>query len=192
MNPTGTPVATLVATIDVGTEPYGAALTPNGSRLYVTNARSNTVSVIDTASNAVSATVANVGFESRGIAISNDGDADDLDETVYVTQFLSLPIAGKVDGQDDAKAGHVTVISAATNIVTADVALNPIADTGFKSLGDALGRIPPGTTFDFVTGAYPNQLNNISIRGNFAFVPNTAPRRMDRSGSTSTPTACCM
>jgi YVTN family beta-propeller protein len=173
VNPTGSPVATLLTTIGVGTEPYGVALTPNGTRLYVTNARSNTVSVIDTASNAVVATIGNVGFEPRGIAISNDGDADDLDETVYITQFLSLPIAGKVDGEDDAKAGHVTVISAATNAVTADVALNPLADSGFKSLGDALARIPPGTTFDFATGAYANQLNNIAIRGNFAFIPNT-------------------
>ena len=162
VNPTGTPVATLVTTIAVGTEPYGVALTPNGQKLYVTNARSNTVSVINTATNTVVRTIGNVGFEPRGIAIGNDGDADDLDETVYVTQFLSLPIAGKIDGADDAKAGHVTVISAATDTVTADVALNPIADTGFKSLGDALARIPPGATFDFVTGAYANQLNNIA------------------------------
>jgi len=34
--------------IKVGTEPYGLALTPNGRKLYVSNARSNSVSVIDT------------------------------------------------------------------------------------------------------------------------------------------------
>jgi YVTN family beta-propeller protein len=173
VNPAGTPVATLLTTVDVGTEPYGLALTPNGQRLYVSNARSNNVSVINTATNTVVATIANVGFEPRGIAVSNDGDGDDTDETVYVTQFLSLPIAGKIDGADDAKAGHVTVISAATNTVITDVVLNPIPDSGFKALGDALARIPPGATFDFQTGAYANQLNNIAILGNFAFVPNT-------------------
>src|SRR5499427_10612838 len=41
----------------------------------------------------------------------------------------------------------------------------------------ALARIPPGdpnnpANFTFTTGAYPNQLNNIAIKGNFAFVPN--------------------
>ena len=102
---------------------------------------------------------------------------DDTNETVYVTQFLSLPVAGKVDGQDDAKAGHVTVISTATDTVTGQVTLNPIADTGFKATGDAIGRIPPGdptnpANFTFPTGAYPNQLNNIAIKGDFAFVPN--------------------
>jgi YVTN family beta-propeller protein len=161
----------------VGAEPYGLALTPNGTRLYVSNSRSDTVSVIDTASDMVIQTITGVGPEPRGIAITNDGDADDNDETIYVTQFLSLPVAGKVDGQDDAKAGHVTVISAATNTVTASVTINPIADTGFKAVGDAIARIPPGdpadpANFKFTTGAYPNQLNNLAIKGNFAFVPN--------------------
>jgi YVTN family beta-propeller protein len=164
--------------IRVGTEPYGLALTPNGQKLYVSNARSNSVSVIDTASDTVTKTILGVGFEPRGLAITNDGDSDDLDETVYVTNFLSLPVPGKVDGQDDAKAGRVTVLSTATDTVVGSITINPIADTGFKATGDALARIPPGdpanpANFVFPTGAYPNQLNNIAIKGNFAFLPNT-------------------
>lgn len=169
--------AAQLATIPVGTEPYGLALTPTGRKLYVTNARSNSVSVIDTATYQVIRTIANVGFEPRGIAITNSG-SDDTQETVYVTQFLALPVPGKTDGADDAKAGHVTVISAATDAVIGEVILNPLADTGFKAAGDALKRIAPPATpapedFKFVTGAYPNQLNGIAIRGKFAFVPNT-------------------
>ncbi len=166
----------LLRTITVGAEPYGLALTPTGRKLYVTNSRSNSVSVIDTADYTVT-TINNVGFEPRGVAITNGGGDDSL-ETVFITQFLALPVAGKLDGADDAKAGHVTVISAATNAVLADVVINPIANTGFMAAGDALQRIPPPATpapadFRFVTGAYPNQLNNIGIRGKFAFVPNT-------------------
>jgi uncharacterized protein (TIGR03437 family) len=166
------------ATIAVGTEPYAVALTPTGRKLYVANARSNTVSVIDTATLRVTSTIANVGPEPRGIAITNAGAGDDTAETVFVTQFLSLPVAGKVDGADDAKAGHVTVISAATDAVVSDIVVNPIADTGLKAAGDALQRIAPPANpatadFKFTTGAYPNQLNNIAIRGKFAFVPNT-------------------
>lgn len=163
--------------IAVGVEPYGLALTPNGKKLYVTNARSNSVSVIDTATDSVSKTISGVGIEPRGLAITNDGDTDDNDETVYVTQFLSLPISGKVDGQDDAKAGKVTVLSTATDAVTGVVTINPIANTGFNATGDALARIAPGdptnpANFTFPTGAYPNQLHNIAIKGNFAFIPN--------------------
>jgi YVTN family beta-propeller protein len=163
--------------IVVGTEPYGVALTPNGKKLYVSNSRSDSVSVIDTTTDSVLKTITSVGPEPRGIAITNNGNADDNDETAYVTQFLSLPVSGKVDGQDDAKAGHVTIISTSTDTVTGSVTINPLANTGFNATGDAIARIPPGdpanpANFIFPTGAYPNQLNNIAIKGNFAFVPN--------------------
>jgi YVTN family beta-propeller protein len=162
--------------ITVGTEPYGLALTPNGRKLYCTNARSNDVSVIDTSMNRVITTISNVGFEPRGIAITNDGDADDNDETVYVTQFLALPRAvGKLDGEDDSKVGLATVISTATDSIIGTAVLQPLADTGFKAAGDAINRMAPANPpqFTFTTGAYPNQLNNIGIKGNFAYLPNT-------------------
>jgi YVTN family beta-propeller protein len=165
----------LIRHIPVGTEPYGVALTPNGRKLYVSNARSNNVSVIDTATDAVIKTIANVGVEPRGIAISNNGDGDDNDETVYVTQFLAAmsPDLNLTVGSDDAKLGQVTVISTATDSVVGTVTLNPVADTGFKANGNALARIPPGALFNQATGAYPNQLNNVAILGGFAFVAST-------------------
>jgi YVTN family beta-propeller protein len=170
--------ANLLTTVRVGTEPYALALTPQGRKLYVANARSNSVSVIDTTSpNYTVRTIANVGFEPRGIAITNGG-TDDSQETVFVTQFLALPVQGKLDGADDAKAAKVTVISAGNDTVTSEITINPIADSGFKAAGDALQRIAPPATpvaadFRFTTGAYPNQLNSIAIRGRFAYIPNT-------------------
>lgn len=164
--------------IAVGTEPYALVLTPNGRKLYVANARSNSVSVIDTATDQVVRTISNVGPEPRALAVSNNGDASDSDETLYVTQFLSLPVAGKIDGADDAKAGHVTLVDTGSDMVVGSIAVQPVADTGFKALGDALARIPPGdpadpANFRFTTGAYPNQLANIAIKGDFAVLPNT-------------------
>src|SRR5206468_9268128 len=82
--------------LDVGTEPYGVAVTPNGDKVYVTNARSNTVTVINARNNHVIDTIEGVGIEPRGLAITNDGDDDD-NETVFVTQFLSLPVPGKIE-----------------------------------------------------------------------------------------------
>lgn len=158
----------------MGTEPYGLALTPNGQKLYVTNARSNSVSVINTANNPVITTIALATPEPRGLAITNDGDADDNDETVYVTHFLALPRVNRLDGEDDSKIAFVTVLPTANDSVTGNVILNPIADTGFRANGDAINRIPPDDPrCPCVTGASPNQLNNIGIKGNFAYVPNT-------------------
>ena len=49
---------TVVATVTVGSAPYGVAITPDGTRVYVSNTLSNNVSVIDTSTNTVMATVA--------------------------------------------------------------------------------------------------------------------------------------
>ena len=70
----------------VGLYPDGVAVTPDGTKVYVTNYGSNTVSVIDTATNTVTATVT-VGTNPRGVAVSPDG------KKVYVanqTVTLSL------------------------------------------------------------------------------------------------------
>jgi YVTN family beta-propeller protein len=158
--------------IAVGVEPYSLLLSPNATKLYVANARSNSISVINTTTETVVKTI-QVLAEPRGLAMSNDDDDDDGDETLYVSHFLSFPIAGRADGRDDAKDGRVTTISTATDTVTGAVVVNPIADTGFKASGDALARIPPGASFTFITGAYPNQLNNVAIKGGFAYLPNT-------------------
>jgi YVTN family beta-propeller protein len=39
--------------IPVGKDPYGIAITPDGSKVYLTNAADNSVSVIPTATNTV-------------------------------------------------------------------------------------------------------------------------------------------
>ena len=47
----------VIATVPVGTEPYGVAVNPAGTRVYVANLLDNTVSVIDTTTQTVIATV---------------------------------------------------------------------------------------------------------------------------------------
>jgi YVTN family beta-propeller protein len=166
----------IAATITVGTEPYGLALTPNGSKLYVANARSNDVSVINTSTNRVVKTITGVGDEPRGVAITSDGDADDSDEKVYVTQFLAVDRPNTIIGADNYKEGHVTVINAGTDTVAGQVTLPPMADVGFNSNGSPLQGIPPANppVFTTKTGAFPNTLNAIVIKGQRAYVPNNA------------------
>jgi len=73
------------------------AVTPDGSTVYVANQGANTVSVIATASNTVTATIA-VGSVPLGVAASPDGS------TVYVTNFQN---------------NTVSVIATASNMVLA-------------------------------------------------------------------------
>jgi YVTN family beta-propeller protein len=166
----------VVETIKVGTEPFGCALTPDGNRLYVANQSSETISVIDTKRDHVIETIKDVGTKPHGIAITADG------KKVYVTQLLSeRPAPGETrpltqsEGADDGRVGRVTVIDAHSNHVINTVILNPLPDTGFRSDGNTLAREPLSTppVFDNVTGAFPNLLEAIVVRGNIAYVPGT-------------------
>lgn len=132
----------------VGAEPTGVALSPSGSRAYVTNFGEGTVSVVDTASMSVVATVS-VGGSPRAIAITNDRDNEDTDESAWVTQFFGAALE---EASDTGRQGRVQEISLATNAVTSTVSLNPIADTGFG------------------VGCSPNQLFSIAINNGRAYV----------------------
>ena len=68
----------ITTTINVGTNPTGVAVSPDGTKVYVTNLNDDTVSVINTKTNTVTATVP-VGSNPSTIAGSPDGTK------VYVT-----------------------------------------------------------------------------------------------------------
>lgn len=168
----------VVDSIKVGTEPFGCALTPDGKKLYVANQSSETVSVIDTERDYVIKTIHRVGTKPHGIAITADG------KKVYVTQLLSeRPGPGETrpltesEGSDDGRVGRVTVIDTHSNDVINTVILNPLPNVGdaFKSDGNTLAREPLSTPplFDNVTGAFPNLLEAVVVRGDLAYVPST-------------------
>ena len=166
-----------LSTINVGTEPFGCALTFDGAKLYVANLASDDVSVIDSKTDTVSKTISNVGDQPRGIAVAEVGGQT----KIYVTQFLAQlrndlrPIDQK-EGFDDGREGRVTVISATTDTVINTIVLAPKA-TGFKSDGSTLAKVvfdAANVATKIDTLAFPNQLESIVIRGNRAYVPNTA------------------
>src|SRR5262245_21254404 len=121
----------IVKTIRVGTEPRGVAVTPNGTRAFVANHTDGTVSVIDVASRAVVDTIHLAGNPSA-VAVSDDGDDDDSDETVYVTQFFAELIpGGHGEGFDDGKRGVVWSFAASGLTPPSKITLSPLANVGF-------------------------------------------------------------
>jgi YVTN family beta-propeller protein len=96
----------------------GIAITPDGKNAYLTNGGLNTVSVINTATNTVSATV-DVGVDPGGLAITPDG------KHVYVTNH----------GSD-----NVSVIDTAANKVVVEVKV------GSRPFGIAINPITAITT----------------------------------------------
>jgi YVTN family beta-propeller protein len=142
---------------------------------YVTNTGSNTVSVIDTATNSVVATVA-VGLIPRGVAVTpdgkhtyvaNGGDPGTVSviETAGNTVVATVPVgsdpfalAVTPDGKHvyvaisnlSGTSNNVSVIDTATNTVVATV---PV---GTQPFGVGIGVVPPGQSCDNAFSACVN------------------------------------
>ena len=69
-------------TIRVGNSPIWVAVSPDGRRAYITDFRSDSVSVIDTATDTVIAAIS-VGVGPRGVVVSPDG------HRAYVVNYRS-------------------------------------------------------------------------------------------------------
>jgi YVTN family beta-propeller protein len=86
-----------VVEIPVGTEPWGVAIKPDNTKVYVTNMASGTVSVIDAATWQVVNTI-EVGTEPFGCALTPGGDR------LYVANHSSRCVGHHQErpgGQDD-------------------------------------------------------------------------------------------
>ena len=120
---------TVTATIPVGNEPGGVAVTPNGEYAYVANYQTNTASVINTTTNTVT-TTATVGSKPTGslcTCLSADLALTPNGEYAYVT---------------NSGGTTVSVISTATNTVTATVTV------GSEPVGVA---VTPNGAYAYVT-----------------------------------------
>ncbi len=96
--------AQVIATIPVGATPFGIGVTPDGSRVYVSNSTGASVSVIDTAAATVTSTItSDVGTTPVGIAIDRSG------MYAYVANY---------GGSGTFRAGTVTRISVADGSTT--------------------------------------------------------------------------
>ncbi len=150
--------------IPVGSEPTGLALSPTGRFLVVTEWAEARVSVIDTTSNAIvsSQSVRNP----RAVTITNDGDTDDSDEKVIVTEFYGRTNSA-AEATDLSRTGAVqvfTLSASGTLAVDGQITFAPMADGGFGA------------------GVSPNQLFGAAIANGKVYVaaigasPGGAPK----------------
>jgi YVTN family beta-propeller protein len=185
----------VLETITVGTEPRGCALTPNGAFLYVANHTEGTVSIISTALRKLIKKVF-VGRNPTAVAVTNDGDKNDFDERVFVTQiFAELVPNGPGEGRNLGKQGVVQTFPVGNPNSIKKITLAPIADSGFTSdrtnfcpnlnpnihppdktnpifCPDPAATAPNDAITKNPQGVYPNQLLSALIRGNRLYLPN--------------------
>jgi YVTN family beta-propeller protein len=183
--------------VAVGSEPTGVALSPSGKHAYVANWVDGTVSDVDTSQMKVSSSIdLNAPLAASGalgtvtarpalahprsIAVTNNLDTNDDDETLYVTEYFAQQNAAEAsDGSnsDVRKNGFVYAIKASDKSVKM-ITLNPVQDTGFKDENNA------------TTGCYPNQLKSIAIAGKYAYVLSVCASPKGPTGPKVTATTC--
>ncbi len=94
--------------IKVGNDPRGLAVSSDGSRIYVSNYASNTVSVIDTATNKVVSPIT-VGHGPVGMAVNGNRlyVANRVDDTVKVIDTTTNKVVGAAIGVDRGPTGVI-------------------------------------------------------------------------------------
>lgn len=167
----------VLASADVGSEPTSVALTPSGRVAYVPNWNDGDISVIETESMHakqpidLNQALVDTGYlgdvkaraalaHPRSITVTNDGDDQDDDESLLVTEYYAQQIAElQADGKnaDVNKQGIVYQVSLHDRS-TRTIGLAALNDIGFK---DTNGE---------AAGCYPNQLQSITLLGNYAYV----------------------
>lgn len=163
--------------VAVGSEPTGVALTPKATAVWVANWVDGTTSEVDAEKMTVVSTIdLNAALVATGtlgsvtsrpalahprsIAITNNKDDLENDESIFVTEYFGQQkeqLASNGSNADIAKQGFVYRISLSDKSVKT-IPLPPITDTGIQ---DHAGG---------VVGCYPNQLQSVDVQGSFAYV----------------------
>ncbi|MCE9579612.1 MAG: hypothetical protein K8W52_41210 [Deltaproteobacteria bacterium] len=151
----------IVATLPVGSEPAGLALSPTGATLYVTEFAESRVAVIDTATMTIVDTIA--VDRPRAIAVTNNGDDSDADESIVVPAFYGEPVG--TEATDTSRQGRVHVFASSDRHELASITLGTI-DSGFAPSTAAAGAA--------TVTASPNQLWAAGIVGTRVFIPSVA------------------
>jgi YVTN family beta-propeller protein len=156
----GTAAGAVTGTVPVGAGPTGVAVTRDGSRAYVTNADSDSVSVIDTASDVVVSTIP-VGDAPTYIAVTPDGHSlyvmtasgvIDVVDTTLETIVANIPVgaSGAIAITPDGTrayvaAGLVHVIDIATNTVETSFAAETTPVAGVSTTALSVAISPDGS-----------------------------------------------
>ena len=144
----GTPA--LDATVQVGAEPVALAMSPTGRKLFVAELAESRVSVIDTRTMTVESTF--TVDRPRALAITNNLDTSDDDETLVVTQFFGVATQSG-EAKDDGRTGKVRLYNLADQSTYKSIVLAPL-DSGFPKGGVATNP---------TVKTSPNQLSSAAI-----------------------------
>lgn len=120
----------------VGSEPGGLALSPSGRLAYVTVSSADQIAVVDLSSKTVIERIA-AGRYPWAIAVTDDGDAEDSDETIIVTHRLARLRPDGQEAENDGKEGWLSILQGGT---VREVVIDPYA-FGFPNVLEGLAVV---------------------------------------------------
>ncbi|HXK20921.1 MAG TPA: hypothetical protein VNG33_24085, partial [Polyangiaceae bacterium] len=162
----------------LGAEPMGLAISPTGSAIFVANWAEGTLSKVDTGpfphstlvdvNQRLVETLSLGDIKSRpglahprAVTITDDGDQDEDDETLFVTEFFGQPIPGGINdisAVDSNHQGFVYSLAVGTGQPGPTIPISAVKATGFA---DSDGKM---------TSCFPNQLYAAAAEGTRLFV----------------------
>jgi DNA-binding beta-propeller fold protein YncE len=151
----------LAGSVDVGSEPTGVALSPTGATLYVAEFAESRVAVIDTKAMSVRSSIA--VDRPRAVAVTNNGDQNDADETIVVPSFYGEPIGD--EATDTSRQGRVHLYAASDLHESKSIVLAP-RDSGFAPSTAAQGAP--------TVKASANQLWAAAVAGSKVYIPSVS------------------
>ena len=170
----------ITSTIDVGSNPYGVCISPDGKNVYISNLVDTTVSVINTVTNTTVTKIA-VGTLPLGISITPDGAkvyvANNTDNTVSVINtatnkvIATIPVGKAPEGVCVSPDGNRVYITNNTDNTVS--VINALSDTLVTSI--SVGNNPKGISVN-QDGSKLYVANNTS---NTVSVINTATKGVD-------------
>lgn len=143
-----------VATIPVGSAPWGIDVNPTTNRIYVANAGSNTVSVIDGSTNTVVATIPVTSPD--GVGVNPVTNRIYVDNGSYPNQMVSV-----IDGSTNTVAATIPVPGRFL-IASRGIAVNSVTNLIYVPSfdpGGAIVRIDGATNTYSLIGVAPNPLS---------------------------------
>jgi YVTN family beta-propeller protein/VCBS repeat-containing protein len=209
------PSTPTVDSITVGANPQAITLSPDGTRAYVANYGSSSVSVINTATNALDGTAISVGAKPSAVTLSADGSllyvANGNDTvSVFNTKTRALVATLQIDSQPETNYHTLAVRSDGSLIATDmyDKALRVVAlnrgNTAPVALANPSVGAPDPTTAavsgdvnikdwdgDPLTYTYAQPTSGtltVSASGIYTYTPTAAARQQAANGGPTTAT----
>ncbi|HET6501381.1 MAG TPA: alkaline phosphatase family protein [Amycolatopsis sp.] len=147
----------VVKAVDAGSNPYGIAAVPDGSKLFVTNSGASDVSVFDPATEEITGSIT-VGLAPHGIVVSPDGKYAYVANTGPDTGPGGSATVSVLDVAAQRVAGEITA-----GLAPHSVAVSPDGSRLFVGCYDGLSIVDTGTRSVRTRLAQAGRANGIAV-----------------------------